>query len=129
MNENSKPTILIAEDDLENQKFLRILLKKYYEVEICDNADDCSELMMGKKFDIILMDISLKGDKDGLQITRELRADPRYKHIPIVGLSAHAFQRDKDNAYAAGIDIFLTKPTEAGTLLKCLSEALEKSKS
>jgi CheY-like chemotaxis protein len=128
LDNKSKPSILIVEDDFENQKFLRILLKKYYDVEICDNAIDCFDLLMQKKIEIILMDISLKGETDGFQITRELRTDPRYKHIPIVGLSAHAFQRDKDNAYAAGIDIFLTKPVEASYLIKSLTEALEESK-
>ena len=71
------------------------------------------------------MDISLRGEKDGLQLTKELRSQEKYKNIPIVGLSAHAFQRDRDNAYQAGIDIFITKPAQGNFLLENLLTALK----
>jgi CheY-like chemotaxis protein len=66
------------------------------------------------------MDISLRGKKDGLQLTREIREMPKYKDIPIVALSAHAFQKDKENAYQAGVDMFLTKPVQNEVLLETL---------
>jgi len=124
--ENSKkPRILIVEDDLENQKFLRIFLKRKFELDICDSEDSFYKLLKEKKFDIILMDISLRGNKDGLQLTQEVRQNPKLKNIPIVGLSAHAFQKDKDNAYNAGIDIFITKPAQGNTLMQGLEKALK----
>ena len=123
-----KPKILIVEDDLENQKFLRILLRRNFDVELCDSAEDTYKILPEKSFDVILMDISLRGNKDGLQLTKELKSHPTYKPIPIVGLSAHAFARDKDNALKAGIDVFLTKPVDANYLLENLLRVLEKSK-
>jgi CheY-like chemotaxis protein len=71
------------------------------------------------------MDISLRGIKDGLELTQEIRNNTKYKNIPIVGLSAHAFQKDKDNAYRAGVDIFITKPVQGDLLIKSLAIALE----
>jgi len=115
-----KPKILIVEDDLENQKFLRILLRKYFDVEISDNAEESYSLLKNKHFDIILMDISIRGKKDGLEFTKELKTDPLLKNVPIIGLSAHAFTRDKNNAYKAGVDLFLTKPVDANYLLENL---------
>lgn len=120
-----KPRILVVEDDLENQKFLRIFLKRKFVVDLCDSAEEFYQLMDENKYDIILMDISLRGGKDGLQITTELREKEATKNIPIIGLSAHAFQRDKDNAYKAGVDAFLTKPVESNYLLETLVKALE----
>lgn len=125
MSEEKKPRLLVVEDDYENQKFLQIFLKRKFELEICDNSETFYEKIEENNFDIILMDISLKGKKDGLQLTQELRAKGKYEHIPIVGLSAHAFQRDKDNAYNAGIDIFLTKPVQNDVLMDTLVKALE----
>ena len=121
----SKPRLLIVEDDYENQKFLQIFLKRKFELEICDSSETFYEKLNQKKFDIILMDISLRGKKDGLQLTKEIREMEDYKNLPVVGLSAHAFQRDKDNAYKAGVDIFITKPVQNDVLMDTLIKTLE----
>lgn len=128
MTEEKKPRLLVVEDDYENQKFLQIFLKRKFDLEICDNSESFYEKIDNNNFDIILMDISLKGKKDGLQLTRELREKDEYKNIPIVGLSAHAFQRDKDNAYNAGVNIFLTKPVQNDVLMDTLLKVLSQNK-
>lgn len=120
-----KPRLLVVEDDYENQKFLQIFLKRKFELEICDSSDTFYEKLKQNEFNIILMDISLRGKKDGLQLTREIREMDEYKHLPVVGLSAHAFQRDKDNAYNAGVDVFLTKPVQNDVLMDTLIKTLE----
>ena len=124
--EQNKPKLLIVEDDYENQKFLQLFLKKKFDVDICDSADTFYAKMKEKKFDLILMDISLRGKKDGLQLTQELRQSDDNKNIAVVGLSAHAFQKDKDNAYRAGVDVFITKPVQNDVLMDALITTLEK---
>ena len=126
MKGTAKPSLLIVEDDYENQKFLQFFLRRKFEVDICDSADSFYKKLKERQFDIILMDISLKGKKDGLQLTREIRISDNYKDLPIVGLSAHAFQKDKDNAYDAGVDLFITKPVQNDVLLDALFNTLEK---
>jgi CheY-like chemotaxis protein len=120
-----KPKLLVVEDDFENQKFLQIFLKRKFDVQICDSEETFYEKLRSDKFNIILMDISLRGKKDGLQLTREIRQLPEFKNLPVVGLSAHAFQRDKDNAYNAGVDVFLTKPVQNDVLIDTLVKTLE----
>lgn len=127
-SELKKPRLLIVEDDYENQKFLQIFLRRRFDLEICDSADSFYEQLEKDNFDIILMDISLKGEKDGLQLTQEIRKIKKYKNLPVVGLSAHAFQKDKENAYNAGVDIFITKPVQNDILMDTLWEALGKKK-
>jgi len=122
----SKPRILIVEDDLENQKFLRVFLRKTFEIQICDSSESFYAKLNQFDFDVILMDISLRGSKDGFELTKELRVNPKYKDIAVVGLSAHAFQKDIENAYASGIDIFVTKPVHGNLLMDSLKSALEK---
>lgn len=123
--DKKKPRLLVVEDDLENQKFLNIFLKRSFELDICDSEETFYKKLNEKKYDIILMDISLRGAKDGLQLTKELRASKKHKNIAIVGLSAHAFQKDRDNAYEAGVDIFITKPVQGNFLLENLFAALK----
>ncbi|HOI29270.1 MAG TPA: response regulator [Melioribacteraceae bacterium] len=125
MKLENKPSLLIVEDDFENQKFLQFFLRRKFDVELCDSADTFYRKLNEKKFDIILMDISLKGKKDGLQLTRELRNSSEYKDLPVIGLSAHAFQKDKDNAYDAGVDLFITKPVQNDNLMDALFNTLE----
>jgi CheY-like chemotaxis protein len=125
VGEISKPRLLVVEDDAENQKFLKIFLRKRFDIDVCDSAETFYEKLEKNNFDIILMDISLRGIKDGLELTQEIRNNTKYKNIPIVGLSAHAFQKDKDNAYRAGVDIFITKPVQGDLLIKSLAIALE----
>lgn len=126
--ETKRPRLLIVEDDYENQKFLQIFLKRKFDLDICDSSDSFYKKIEETDFDIILMDISLRGKKDGLQLTEELREMDKYKNIPIVALSAHAFQKDKENAYQAGVDMFLTKPIQNDVLLDTLVKAYEKGK-
>ncbi len=123
---NEKPNLLIVEDDLENQKVLRALLRNHFNIDICDSAVTFYEKLHSKNYDIVLMDISLHGTKDGLQLTAEIRQSPKYADLPIVALTAHAFQRDKDNAYKSGVDFFLTKPVQSKYLLESLNTILEK---
>ena len=130
MSENgiTKPHLLVVEDDYENQKFLEIFLKRKFDLKICDSAETFYKLIEENDFDIILMDISLRGKKDGLQLTKEVREMDKYKKVPVVALSAHAFQKDKENAYQAGVDIFLTKPVQNEVLLETLLTATKENK-
>lgn len=116
----TKPRLLVVEDDYENQKFLEIFLKRKFQLKICDSSETFYKLLEQDDFDIILMDISLRGKKDGLQLTKELREMEKYKSVPVVALSAHAFQKDKENAYQAGVDMFLTKPIQNEVLMDTL---------
>jgi two-component system sensor histidine kinase BarA len=124
----NKPKLLITEDDIENQKFLQMFLKRKFDVRICDSGKSFYEKINEEKIDIILMDISLKGNKNGLELTKEIRKISGYENIPIVCLSAHAFKKDRDNALEAGVDIFLTKPVENSILMNSLLESLENRK-
>jgi CheY-like chemotaxis protein len=125
MGNEEKPRILITEDDSENQRFLRLFLGKKFITDICDSDVTFYAFLEKNKYDIILMDISLKGNKNGLELTRELKDNPEYKEIPIVCLTAHAFKKDVENALKAGVDIFLTKPVDNHVLMQTLLDAID----
>lgn len=125
-----KPKLLIVEDDYENEKFLSIFLGRYFEVDSCDSADTFYELSGKKKYDLFLMDISIKGHKNGLELTREIKLNPATSLTPVVCYTAHAFQEDRLNALDAGCDEYISKPSNIYSLLKTLLSQIErKSKS
>ncbi len=123
-NSGKKYKILITEDDYDNQKFLQLLLKKEFEVEICDSETSFYKHLNSSQFDLIIMDISLKGKKNGLDLTKELKNDGKYRNIPVICLTAHAYKNDKENAINAGVDLFLTKPIENQSLINSIKELL-----
>jgi CheY-like chemotaxis protein len=121
-----KPKLLVVEDDFENQKLLEIYLRKKFEVIVCDSADSFYECLNKNKFDLFLVDISLLGDKNGLQLMKELRLSTEYTNAPIICISAHVFPADRENAFNAGADEFLARPIFNEDLLSSLIRVYNK---
>lgn len=122
---NFLPKLLIVEDDLENQKFLFYFLKKHFRIEICDSAEMCYESLLKERPEIILMDISIKGYKNGLDLTKELKSHPSFSNIPIVCYTAHAYNEDRINSIDAGCDAYISKPTNYNILLNTLLKLIK----
>ena len=119
--------ILIVEDDKDTQMFLSMFpWVKNLLYHFADSEVGFYENLSKSKYDLIIMDISIKGKKDGLQLTSELKTSPEYKFIPIICLSAHVLERDKGNAYDAGVDYFLEKPVGNNLLLSKIEELIGK---
>ena len=118
-----RPCVLVVEDDPDNQILIRTILKKSYEVRIASSADEARRELGDDTvppIELILMDWSLKGDEDGVTLTRNLRMDDRYKTMPVVALTAHASDEDRKLAKATGFDAFLGKPVDRDELFRTL---------
>ncbi len=126
-SKEKKYKLLIVEDDEDSQRFLALFLKREFDISTGNSSDTVYEQLEKNDFDIILMDVSLRGEKDGLQITRELKKNPKYKDIPVVALTAHAYQRDRVEAYEAGVNYFLTKPVRNEVLVETLNKVLKEN--
>ena len=125
---NDKPKMLIVEDDELSLKFFNLYLSKSFDLTLAMSVEEFYKAIRSDKiFDIVLMDISLRDSKDGLQLTKELRSIEEYKNCPIIALTANVFKRDELAAYDAGITKFLRKPIENEKLLLELTKALETS--
>jgi CheY-like chemotaxis protein len=125
---DTKPRILVAEDDKENQRYLDFILRRTYEIDFCDSPDDFFRFISRKKYDIVIMDITLRAEQCGLSLIRELKRKQEYREIPIVGLSAHVFSQDRKKALEAGADVYLTKPIGNKKLMDTLEKLLTQKK-
>jgi len=111
------PTILLVEDNEMNRDMLtRRLERKGFDVLIAVDGDEASRAFQASAFDLVLMDINLPG-KDGYQLTRELKSNPRTAGVPVIALTAHAMVGDREKSIAAGCDEYDTKPVDLPRLL------------
>ena len=109
--------VLVVDDTPANQKLLKILLAgEQYDVRVAGNAEEALTVLETFRPQMILMDILLPG-VDGLELTRQLRADPRTRDIRILGLTACAMPGDAERVLAAGCDGYLTKPIDVHAFL------------
>ena len=121
--------ILLAEDnDLNAEIAMELLTEMGLAVEWARDGDICVSMMEraeGGYYDLILMDIQMP-DMNGYQAAEAIRKmdDPSKAGIPIVAMTANAFEEDKENAYAAGMNAHLAKPADIQKMMKTLAEFL-----
>ena len=112
--------VLLAEDNPVNQKLIvSILEKRGHEVVVARNGREAVEALEASEFDLVLMDVEMP-EMDGLEATRLIRQrqSPAGRHLPIVGLSAHAMRGDRERCLDAGMDEYMTKPINLDLFIK-----------
>lgn len=124
----SNISILLVEDNPINQKLAVKVLEKYgYKVELAQNGLEAVRKSAEKKFDIILMDIEMP-EMDGLEAAATIRKRERQNtpgvHVPVIAMTAHAMQSDREKCFSAGMDDYISKPIRKDELLKILRKNL-----
>jgi len=112
-------------DDSENNRILvtRRLARSGYQVLSAENAEQGLALVTAELPDLILMDMGMPGT-DGWTATRSLKAEPKLQHIPVIALTAHAMQGDREKSLDAGCDDYETKPFDFARLLEKIAAHL-----
>ena len=116
-----RPLILVAEDDDSNFKLIKAIIGKKCEILWAKNGEDIVNLFEENrdKAEAILMDIKMPR-MDGLEATHIIRSYS--KEVPIIALTAYAFEADKELALEMGCNDFVTKPISERTLRKALDK-------
>lgn len=104
--------VLLVEDSEINQQVAREILEmEGLDVSIAGNGREAIDKLEEKTFDLVLMDIQMPV-MDGYETTRRLRADERFKKLPILAMTANAMEGDREVALAAGMNAHITKPID-----------------
>jgi PAS domain S-box-containing protein len=113
--------VLLAEDNVVNQRLaVRLLEKRGHRVEVACNGAQAVELLRTEgPFDLIVMDVQMP-EMDGLEATRAIREAEGEAHIPIIGVTAHALQGDRERCLEAGMDDYISKPFRASELFEAI---------
>ena len=111
--------ILVAEDNDSNYMLMTYVLKKNYEFFRARNGQEAVEMALSEKPDLVLMDIKMPV-MDGLEATKAIKAN--HPDLPIVALTANAFDSDRQLAMEAGCDDFLSKPVSSDLCLQTIKK-------
>ncbi|HBI43315.1 MAG TPA: two-component system response regulator [Planctomycetales bacterium] len=119
--------ILLVEDNEANRDGLsRHLKRRGYEVVMAVDGQQGIAMARSELPQLILMDMSLPV-LDGWEATRQLKADPQTRSIPVIALTAHAMAGDREKAIEAGCDDYDTKPVEFPRLLAKIQALLART--
>jgi len=113
--------ILIAEDNDSNFILMTYILKRYYQFDRAKNGQEAVDMVEKGNYDIILMDIKMP-IMDGMEATRLIKE--KHPDLPIIALTANAFDSDRQLAFEAGCDEFLPKPISSEVCLKTISKLI-----
>lgn len=109
--------VLIAEDNDSNFILMTYILRKYYQFDRARNGQEAVEMVEKSEYDIVLMDIKMPV-MDGLEATKAIKE--KFPELPVVALTANAFDSDRQLAVEAGCDDFLSKPVSSDLCLKTI---------
>jgi len=120
--------ILVAEDNPINQEVMRELLSELgYEAQIVENGVQALEALEQERFPVVLMDCQMP-ELDGYGAAREIRRrEPGSQSIPLIAVTAHAFEGEREKALAAGMNDYVTKPISAAALREVIERWWPKS--
>jgi CheY-like chemotaxis protein len=119
--------LLLAEDNPVNRRYVSVILEKHgHLVESVENGRMAVDAAQRDAFDAVLMDVQMP-EMDGLAAAALIRAGEQAtgRHLPIIALTAHASERDRQMCLDSGMDAYLTKPVRADDLLHLLSEVTD----
>jgi len=114
--------ILLAEDNPINQKLAVVLLQKAgYSVDAVENGALALEKIQVNHYSVVLMDVQMP-EMDGFEATHQIREQEKKtgQHIPIIAMTAHAMQGDRERCLEAGMDDYITKPLQPKVLFSAL---------
>jgi PAS domain S-box-containing protein len=119
-----KPLVLVVEDNIGSQILMKHFLKDHCETCFATSVQEARKLLESQSVALMLVDLSLEGDEDGLDLVRFCRSTEKWKDIPIIATTAHAFTQDRDNCLAAGCNDYLAKPIMRDGLLTVIHQYL-----
>jgi len=102
--------ILLVEDNPVNQTVaVALLTRRGHKVDVADSGFGAVDSVEGKRYDVVLMDVQMPG-MDGLEATRQIRLREDSQDLPIIALTAHALQKERDECLEVGMNGYVTKP-------------------
>ena len=107
--------LLVVEDNIELLMLMSQLLSSKYHVETATNGKEAMEIIQKEELDIIISDVMMPV-MDGLELTKKIKADPNFQHLPVILLTAKTQEEDRAEALQIGADSYVTKPFKLSDL-------------
>lgn len=128
IEKETKPRILLIEDDEINANVIFKFLKKEFDVDVSYSGREGLERIKTNNYALILLDINLGTGISGLKVLDEIKAMDDYKSIPVIASTAYTMKGDKENLIAKGFDDYISKPFTLKEINEKLIEHLKNRK-
>jgi len=118
--------VLLAEDNAVNQKVaVRLLTKFGFAVTVANNGREALKLLAHNAYDVVLMDVQMP-EMDGFEAVRQIRQQEQTQptHLPVIAMTAHAMQGDRERCLEAGMDGYISKPISVDELLRAIASVV-----
>ena len=122
--EDTRPTILIVDDDTEIINYMRVLFSHDYRIITCLDADTALEEMRAAEPNLVLSDVAMPG-KDGYELCQEIKQDIQLSHIPVILVTAKITADNQVEGLNVGADAYVTKPFEPAVLSALIQSQLK----
>ena len=121
---NDRARVLVVEDNPVNQKVvIAVLRKRGFDIDLANDGREALRKLEASDFDVVLMDVQMPV-LDGLETTRIIRQDPRWKDLPIIAMTAHAMNGDRERCLQAGMNGYISKPLHPSDLVDLIQQFL-----
>jgi len=118
-NQVSNPLILVVEDNILNQSLMKHLLSNWkFDFTIVSNGEDAITALRNRTYDLVLLDIQMPG-LDGYMTTEKIRTELK-STVPIIAMTAHAMNGEKEKCLSRGMNAYISKPLEETVLLNLI---------
>jgi two-component system cell cycle response regulator DivK len=111
----AKKVLVVDDNPISRELIHEVLENSDLTVVEAENGEEALNMIVLERPDIVLLDIQLPVF-DGYEVLRRVRSDPRLDKLPVIALTAYAMQQDREKAFAAGFDDYVTKPIDAAAL-------------
>jgi signal transduction histidine kinase/CheY-like chemotaxis protein/HPt (histidine-containing phosphotransfer) domain-containing protein len=116
--------LLLVEDNLVNQTVvLAILKKKGYRIDVANDGREALAKLNAADYDLVLMDVQMPV-LDGLETTRLIRREKRWDRLPIIAMTAHAMNGDRERCLQSGMTAYISKPVQPSHLISTIERQL-----
>lgn len=117
MHDLSDWNVLVVDDEPDNVGVI-VLVLEYYNatVRTAVSGDECMAMLQAEMPTILLLDIQMP-DISGFDLLEKIRKDPRWQHLPIIAVTAHAMSGDQERILSSGFDGYVPKPVNTMTLV------------
>jgi len=127
-DEPTSMKILVVDNDTASINYLNYILNKYFTVDIANDGKNAINLASKNSYNLILMDIGLGFDMNGIEATQEIRKISGYEKTPIIAVTAYATKEDEKEFLSKGLTHYISKPFTGPEILKLIKDILNISK-
>ena len=117
----SKLKLLIVEDDISSQQYYSVILSDLYDLTLVATVEKARQALREAEYSLAIIDISLPGDEDGIDLIKFLVNEHPQK-LPAIAITAHAFPQNRVEALTAGAVEFFTKPIMSSALISAVEK-------